>query len=61
MSDRGRLILSAALFGGGCVFRFTDGYEFLGYALIAVSFVVLYYYFLHKIRDKYPKIERIMN
>lgn len=61
MSDLGRLILSAALFGGGCVFRIMDGYEFLGYALIAVSFVVLYYYVLHRIRDKYPKIERIMN
>lgn len=62
MSDGGKLYLSGAIFGTGCIFRFgLDGYEFLGYALMVIALVMRFYHALAKMRDKYPKIERVLN
>ncbi len=58
----GRLLTALILVVVGIFFYFAlIGYSFISYTCWAVALVIVYYWFLKKIKPKYPKTERIFN
>lgn len=58
----GRLLSALILTAVGLVFYFAlIGYSFISYTCWGIALVIVYYWFLKKIKPKYPKIEKILN
>lgn len=58
----GRLLTALILAVVGLFFYFAlIGYSFISYTLWAVALIIVYYWFLKKIKPKYPKTEKILN
>ena len=58
----GRLLTATILFVVGLVFFFAlSGYSFISYTCWAVALIIVYYWFLKRIKPKYPKLEKILN
>jgi len=58
----GRLLTALIFAVVGLFFKLAlTGYSFISYSCWAVALVIVYYWFLMKIKEKHPKIERILN
>lgn len=58
----GRLLTAIILVVVGLFFYFAlIGYSFISYTCWAVALVIVYYWFLKRIKPKYPKTEKILN
>ncbi len=58
----GRLIFALILFAAGLFIRIIlRSYSFIGYTLLALAFIVVYYWVMKRIKPKYPRTENVLN